>query len=89
MGENKSVLPTRSALSGAIDQNELLFRVRRAINNLEKVSVETRRPIFSNLIKFAELYPTKIRLGVYAPTDSSNLRRVGSCTVTSGARSQT
>lgn len=82
-------LERRSSVSGMIDQNELLFRVRRAINNLEKAPVENRRPIFSNLIKFAELYPTKIRLGVYAPTDSSNLRRVGSCTVSSGARSQT
>ncbi len=70
----------RRSFAGAIDQNELLFRIRRAINNLENTPVENRRPIFSNLIKFAELYPTKIRLGVYAPAT-----RDGSCTVTSGA----
>ncbi len=66
---------------GVINQDQLMFRVRRTISNLEKVPVENRRPIYSNLIKFAELHPTKIKLGVYAP-----MERVGSCSVTSGAQ---
>lgn len=70
---------------GNVDKTELLFRVKRAINNLEKTPIEDRRPIYSNLIKFAELYPTKIRLGVYTPA----VKRAGSCTVSNGARSPT
>jgi site-specific DNA recombinase len=80
--------------AGSVNETELLFRVKRAINSLEKVPVEDRRPIYQNLIKFAELYPTKIRLGVYAPAVSdaisifsaaSGLKRAGSCTVSIGA----
>ncbi len=70
--------------TGAINQEHLMFRVRRTIANLEKVPVENRRPIYSNLIEFAELHPTKIKLGVYAP-----LVREGSCNVTSGASGET
>jgi uncharacterized coiled-coil protein SlyX len=89
-------LKTQNRISnaGAINGSELLFRVKRTINNLEKVPVEDRRPIYSNLIKFAELHPTKIRLGVYAPTAPyavsnfaavSGLKSAGSCTVLNGA----
>lgn len=74
--------------------------LNRAIANLERASVEDRRPIYSNLIKFAELYPTKIRLGVYAPAASaaatspnfsavSGSMRAGSCKVSTGARRPT
>ncbi|MFN8792166.1 MAG: recombinase family protein [Bdellovibrionales bacterium] len=59
---------TRSLNTGVIDRSELLFRIKRTINALERVPAEDRRPIYSNLIKFAELHPTKIRLGVYVPT---------------------
>jgi hypothetical protein len=77
--------------SGSVDKNELLFRIKRVINSLEKTPVEDRRPIYSNLIKFAELHPTKIRMGVYAPTarTASEGRSVGSCTVMSGAPGRT
>lgn len=77
--------------SGSVDKNELLFRIKRVINNLEKAPVEDRRPIYANLIKFAELHPTKIRMGVYAPTErhASEERRVGSCTVMIGASGET
>jgi DNA invertase Pin-like site-specific DNA recombinase len=82
--------------AGTVDKTELLFRVKRAINSLEKTPVEDRRPIFANLIKFAEVYPTKIRLGVYAPAvptafsqisnfSAVSAKRGGSCTVSIGA----
>ena len=58
---------TRSSL-GKIDQTELLFRLKRAINALEMTPIEDRRPIYANLVKFAELHAMKIRLGIYAPT---------------------
>ena len=105
--KTKELEATREKLSrektelsrSAVDQSELLFKVKRAIANLEEAPVEDRRPIYSNLIKFAELYPTKIRLGVYAPAMpaaasdaissdfslASGMRRAGSCTVSFGA----
>lgn len=51
----------------SIDRDRLLFRIRRTIANLEKTPTEDQRPIYANLIKFAELHPTKVRLGLYAP----------------------
>lgn len=35
---------------------------------LGETSVESRRPLYTNLIQFAELHPTKIKVGVIAPT---------------------
>src|SRR5262249_47039493 len=87
----------RSAVSiHAIDRDRLLFRIRRTIANLERTPPEQRRPVYANLIKFAELKPTNVRLGLYAPagsgtsenangTRASSARRAGSCTVSIGA----
>ncbi|MCB0412115.1 MAG: recombinase family protein, partial [Bdellovibrionales bacterium] len=61
-------LNAQSSQKSAIDPTELIFRLKRTINALEKTPAEDRRPIYSNLIKFAELHPKKIRLGIYAPT---------------------
>jgi len=96
----KSKLATEQSRvsAGTVNKTELLFRVKRVINSLEKVPVEDRRPIYQNLIKFAELYPTKIRLGIYSPAVSdsisnfssvSGLKRAGSCTVSFGAPGRT
>ena len=85
LATKENLLQQRSHMTtGAIDKNGLLFRVRRTIAHLEKVPVEDQRPIFENLIKFAEVHPKKLRLGVYAPKE-----RVGSCTVSNGARGET
>ncbi len=46
-----------------------MFKIKRTIQNLEKTPPEQRRLIYSNLIKFAELHSTKVRLGLYAPAD--------------------
>jgi site-specific DNA recombinase len=59
----------------AINRDGLLFKIKRTIQNLEKMPAEHRRGVYSNLIKFAELHPTKIRLGVYAPTEPSGALR--------------
>ena len=59
---------SQSTRKSTIDRTELIFRLKRTINALEKTPAEDRRPIYSNLIKFAELHPKKIRLGIYAPT---------------------
>ncbi|HND84722.1 MAG TPA: recombinase zinc beta ribbon domain-containing protein, partial [Pseudobdellovibrionaceae bacterium] len=51
-----------------IDKEALKAKLARAIESLERTPVERRKPIYANLIKFAELHPTKIRMAVYAPT---------------------
>lgn len=90
----------KSLSSNVIDRSELLFRLKRTINALEKTLAEDRRPIYSNLIKFAEIHKTKIRLGVYAPTlpaaqaaavssDFQNLKVAGSCKERNGRRGGT
>jgi len=50
-----------------VDRDALLFRIRRTVQNLEKAPAEDQRPVFANLIKFAELHPTKVRLGSMPP----------------------
>ena len=55
-----------------IHKDGLIDKIKRTIEKLELTPIELRKPIYSNLIKFAELYPTKIKVGVYAPTESFN-----------------
>ena len=55
----------------SVDRDGLLFKIKRTIQNLEKTEPEQRRGIYANLIQFAELHPTKVRLGVYAPAEPS------------------
>jgi site-specific DNA recombinase len=55
----------------SVNREALLFKIKRTIQNLEKTEPEQRRGIYANLIKFAELHPTKVRLGVYAPAEPS------------------
>lgn len=84
----------------SVNRDGLLFRIKRTIQNLERTPVEKRRGIYAKLIKFAELHPTKVRLGLKAPEMKkaageipaalSNfgyepLMREGSCTVSNGA----
>jgi ribosomal protein L29 len=51
-----------------IDKQGLIQKIERTIKELERTPTEKRRPLYANLIKFAELHPTKIRVGVFAPT---------------------
>ncbi len=50
-----------------IDKDALKAKVARTLRALEHSPVERQKPIFSNLIKFAELHPNRIRIGLYAP----------------------
>ena len=59
----------------SVNREALLFKIKRTIQNLEKTEPEQRRGIYANLIKFAELHPTKVRLGVYAPAEPSGATR--------------
>lgn len=62
---------SREATSRSIDRDQLLFRLRRTIQVLEKTPVEHQRPLFASIIKFTEVHATKIRMGVIAPTKAS------------------
>ncbi len=52
----------------AIDKTALVEKLKNMIQRLEATPVEHRRPLYANLIEFAEIHPTKIRVGVHAPT---------------------
>lgn len=54
-----------------ISKPGLLEKVQSAIQRIESLAIDRRRPIYTNLIKFVELHPTKIRIGVFAPTAST------------------
>ncbi len=51
-----------------IDQDGLKAKIEHALKNLENVPKEKQRPIFTNLVKFIEIHPMKIKIGMYAPT---------------------
>lgn len=51
-----------------IDQDGLKAKIERTLKNLENVPKEKQRPIFTNLVKFIEIHPMKIKIGMYAPT---------------------
>jgi hypothetical protein len=51
-----------------IDQDGLKKKIERAIQNLEKSPKEKQRAVFSNLVKFVEIHPMKIKIGMLAPT---------------------
>jgi len=50
-----------------IDQEGLKAKIEYVIKNLESAPKEKQRPIFTNLVKFIEVHPTKIKMGIYAP----------------------
>lgn len=51
-----------------IDQDALKAKIERTLKNLEAAPKEKQRPIFTNLVKFIEIHPMKIKIGMYAPT---------------------
>lgn len=51
-----------------IDQEGLKTKIERTLKNLENAPKEKQRPIFTNLVKFIEIQPMKIKIGMYAPT---------------------
>lgn len=49
-----------------VSESSILARVQYAIRNLSEAPKEKHREVFENVIQFAEIHSTKIRLGVYA-----------------------
>lgn len=56
----------------SVSREGLVHKVKRAIENLEKTPIEKRRAIYKNLIKFAEVHPLKVKIGIYAPVVTSS-----------------
>ncbi len=57
----------------AIDRQALVKKIERTIESLETTPVKKRRPLYANLIQFAELHPTKIRVGLFAPVKPTSV----------------
>ena len=51
-----------------IDQDCLKAKIERVLKNIEQAPKEKQRPIFTNLVKFIEIHPMKIKICIYAPT---------------------
>lgn len=51
-----------------IDQEGLKAKIERTLKNLDKAPKEKQRPIFTNLVKFIEIHPMKIKIGLHSPT---------------------
>ena len=66
-----------------IDSEALKVKISSTVERLESISKEKQRKLYSNLVKFIEIHPMKIKMGLVAPTI---LSRLGSSTVGSGAR---
>ncbi|MBC7419386.1 MAG: recombinase zinc beta ribbon domain-containing protein [Bdellovibrio sp.] len=55
------------AMKHEIDEKGFVDRIRRTIERLDTAQAEKQRPIFSNLLKFVEIHPMKIKIGMYVP----------------------
>ncbi len=64
------------ATTKAIDQGGLKQRIQDAVSSLQTAPKDKQRPIFANVIHFAELHPIRVRLGLYAPLMRSGSTRV-------------
>lgn len=67
-----------------VDQDGFKAKIENSLRNLEKVPKESQRPIFTNLVKFIEIHPTKIKLGLYAPV-KDHYKATGTDTATAAA----
>jgi hypothetical protein len=81
----------------SVDTDAFQVRLKAALAILRTAPEEKRRPIYASVFKFAEIHPTRVKLGIYAPAktntrDSHPLRgaySAGSTTVLFGARGGT
>ena len=51
-----------------IDKDGLIKKLKRIVQSLSNTPLEKRRALYGTLIEFAEIHPTKIRVGLKAPT---------------------
>ena len=73
--KNENLAGTRSGLeaeqkkivSQTVDRDALQAKLRTALSTLRTLPEDKRRPIYASVLKFAEIHPEKVRLGIYAP----------------------
>lgn len=72
LGEAKTKLESHVSqeTAKAIDEVGLRRRLKTAIQRLETATPEEQRPIYASVLKFAEVNPTRVKLGIYAPTQN-------------------
>ena len=58
---------THELMNYELDEKGLVEKIRRTIERLDKAQPEKQRPILGNLIKFIEIHPMKIKIGMFAP----------------------
>jgi hypothetical protein len=50
-----------------IDPEGLNTKIKQTLNKIENLPKEKQRSLFSNVVKFIEIHPMKIKIGLYAP----------------------
>ncbi|MGZ3769414.1 MAG: recombinase family protein [Bdellovibrio sp.] len=55
----------RKSTQSSVSESSLRTRVEYAIKHLSDAPKEKHREVFDNVIQFAEIHPTKLRLGIY------------------------
>ena len=82
----------------AVDTVAFQAKLRAALATLRTTSESRRRPIYASVLKFAEIHPDRVKLGIYAPAMATPkntngtpglLPRAGSTTVLFGAEGGT
>ena len=54
-----------------LDEKNLVENIRRTIDRLDTAPPEKQRPILSNLIKFIEIHPMKVKIGMFTPVKAT------------------
>lgn len=78
--KNENLAGTRRSLeaeqkkivSQTVDRDAFQAKLRTALSTLRTVPENKRRPIYASVLKFAEIYPEKVRLGIFAPARSAH-----------------
>lgn len=82
--QKQNLLAQQTKMTGQmIDKDGFTRRLQNSLRKLEVIPKEKQREVFNNVIEFAEVYPMKMRLGLYAPTGPN---RASSTSVCSGAQ---
>ena len=62
---------THELMKHELDEKGLVEKIRKTIERLDTTPPEKQRPILGNLIKFIEIHPMKIKIGLFAPVKAT------------------
>jgi hypothetical protein len=66
LAQEKHKTEAMDRMGQEIDEEKFKAKILKTLENLENTPKDRHRPIFTNLIKFVEIKPMKIRIGMYA-----------------------